>query len=440
MQLRRKYTATFLVFGFAAAGLYGCDSEDEPSVRIDDQAEPDPEPEPEPEPDPEPEPEPDPLSGTLYLLSSVSIAGDGNRSAYVQVIDSIDAGAYDLSTAREFSGGPHILIREGAFFVHLLNEPVIEKYTVDENGIISDEPVRLNLQNTGATRMDYGNVLVSENIAVSIMTDVQKAVVWNPTDMTIVGEIDISALDREGYELETWTTVAIDGKVYVPGRYWTPDPEYRVLDIVSMTILDPENLTIVTTAEDDRCSSGGAAALGADGNIYVLGDGRNNTAQIRAELNNEEIIDGCLLRILAGETDFDEDYYYSIPELTGGLQPITEMSNGGPGASFGFSRMYDPSLLPEDFIFGGLFDHWSVAAHQLWRIDLSDTPAAEPVEGAPYSVIGYNDVPLNGKIYVGQSEDGTLSEVFEVDPDTNEFVSKFTVEGYFNYLGVVRAE
>ena len=169
----------------------------------------------------------------------------------------------------------------------------------------------------------------------------------------------------------------------------------------------------------------------ADGHAYVLGDGRNYSAQMFENAGAEPAADNCLLRIRAGETDFDPDYYFSIPELTGGLEAITELETAEQGSGIGFVKIFHPDELPAgvepvDFAF------WDENAHQLWRLELGDAPSIAPVEGAPFSAIGFPGVATRGRLYLGESEDaGANSTVYEVDPSTNTMTPAFTMDGYF---------
>jgi len=52
------------------------------------------------------------------------------------------------------------------------------------------------------------------------------------------------------------------------------------------------------------------------------------------------------------------------------------------------------------------FEHWSVPAYKMWRIVLGDSPTAEVVEGANFSVVGFSPSGVAGKLYNPESIDG----------------------------------
>jgi hypothetical protein len=369
-------------------------------------------------------------AASRYVLASVVIDPDGNRTTYVQTIESLEAGPFTNDSAIELPGNGVVMAHGQSFYVGLSEEPTWVRYEASENGI--RQTGRLSLLNTGAAGIDFGNVVIDDEMAVSVFSSPPLAVVWNPTTMEIRGEVDLSSLARDGYELEVWTTAAQDGLVYVPGR-WADWEGGRIYPGVSLTIIDPKELKILATAQDERCASGGRAVFDEAGYAYVMGDGRNYSIQMFAHANGQPVPENCLLRIPPGGTDFETDYFYTISSLTAGLESITELETARQGSGLAFAKMFYPdklsaSVKPVDF------DFWGERAHKLWRLHLADPPSAEEVEGVPFSTIGFSGSVVGGRLYTGESQDGNSSDVYETDPDTNTARLKFTMDGYFNGL------
>jgi hypothetical protein len=377
-----------------------------------------------------------PVEDPKYVLASVVIDADGARTTYVQTIASLDDGPFDNTTAIELPGNGVVMSRGREIFVGLAEEPTWVRYTVAEDGAIA-ETGRISFLDFGVGAIDYGNVLVDDDTAVSVLGQPPVAIVWNPTAMEIVGEIPLDHLSQdEGYQLEVWTTVAHDGLVYVPGR-WSDWAGSRIRPGVVTTILDPHARTVVGVAEDDRCASGGRIVFDEAGYGYVMGDGRNYAIQMFANAGGTTAPDNCLLRIAPGTTDFEADYVHTIPSLTGGLQSITELHTARQGSGLGFAKMFYPDELPAgvepvDFAF------WGQRAHKMWRIHLTDPPTAEEVEDLPFSTIGFDGTALDGHLYAGESPDGATSEIYEIDPDANTAQLRFTMQGYFYGLYELR--
>jgi hypothetical protein len=242
--------------------------------------------------------------------------------------------------------------------------------------------------------------------------------------------VDLKHLVIEGYGLEVWTTIAHDGLVYIPGR-WADWEAGKIRPGVSTTIIDPEKGEIVGVAEDDRCTSGGRVVFDQQGYGYVMGDGRTYMAQAYGEVAGQPAPENCLLRIAPGETDFEEDFFYKIPELSGGPDAITELDTSAQGSGFGFIKLFYPDKLPDDVELVD-FTFWDHPAHKMWRLELADPPVAREVDGLPFSAVGFDGSASHGKLYTGESLDkGASSDVYEIDPISNHGELRFKMTGYF---------
>jgi len=365
---------------------------------------------------------------TRFVLGSVSIDADGNRVSYAQLVGELD-GHFSNENGIEAQGNAVFLSRGSDFFYGLSESPEWVRYST-KGGF--KETGRLSFLQYGVTYMDFANTIVDDDTAVSVLTEQYLAVVWNPTTMEIKGTVELPHLEKEGYSLEAFTTVSHDGLVYIPGK-WVNWETPAVMQRVSVTILDPKKRSIVGVAEDDRCGAGGRVTFDEKGYAYVMGDGRNQSMQVFAEANGETSVPNCLLRIAPGKTDFEENYFYEIPKLTGGLDSMTEMEAAVIDSGIAFTMMEYKERIPSGLDLVN-FEHWSVPAFKMWRITLGDSPKAEEVSGANFSVVGFLGSGINGKLYSSESADGTESKVFEIDPATNTSTMKFTMEGYYGGL------
>ncbi|MET0391163.1 MAG: hypothetical protein ABW321_34645 [Polyangiales bacterium] len=378
--------------------------------------------------------EPPIAEAARYALCSVVIDADGERTTYIQTVPSLDEGPYDNSSAIELVGNGVMLAHGKYFYIGNTERPVWDRYTVNDDGVL-EKVDSLSIQSAGADRIDYGNVIVDDETAVSVLSKESRAVVWNPSTMDIIGEIDLGDdLQRAGYELEVWTTSTHDGLVYIPAR-WNDWEGGRVYPNVTLLVVDPKALKVLGKAEDDRCTSGGRVVFGKDGYGYVMGDGRNYSDKMFANARDEgeEIADSCLLRIAPGATDFDPDFYYTIPSLSGGYNPISELDTAGDKVGVGFAKLFYPEKLPAD-VKPVDFDFWDQPSHKLWQIDLADPPTAAEVDGFPFATLGFGGSAIDGTLYMANNPEGDTShsDVYAVDPKTKKASLKFRMDGYFN--------
>ncbi|MCY1023542.1 hypothetical protein [Pyxidicoccus sp. MSG2] len=366
--------------------------------------------------------------GPRYVLGSVSIDADGNRVSYAQIVSKLE-GHFTNANGIEVNGNAVFLAHGSDFFYGLAESPVWVRYST-ENGF--KETGRLSFLNYGITYMDFSNVIVDDETAVSVLTEAYVAVVWNPKTMTIKGDVDLSFLKRDGYSLEAFTTVTHNGLVYIPGK-WVNWTTAQIQQTVSMITLDPKAMAVVSFAEDNRCGAGGRVTFDSRGYAYVMGDGRNQSMQVFAAASGKPSVPNCLLRIAPGATDFQDDWFFEIPSLTGGLDSMTELEAPSVNGGVGFTMMKYEDRIPTNLNRVN-FEHWTVPAYKMWRLTLGDTPKAEEVQGAHYSVVGFSGSGVDGRFYTSESDDGSKSTVFELDPATNTAVQKFTMDGYFSGL------
>ena len=375
-----------------------------------------------------------PSTSVKYALASVVIDTQNNRTTYLQGIESLD-GPFTNQRAVEIPGNGSVISTGSAVLVALVESPVWVKYEV-KNGALT-ETGRISFASYGITTLNYGDAVVDDETVCSVFSDPALAIVWNPKTMTVKGTIDLSQQPdflREGYQTETWTVVAHGGRVYVPTR-WGDWAGSRIYPAVGLLILDPAQLKVIALAQDERCASAGRPVFDAAGTAYVMGDGRNQSLQMFARAAGQPVTQNCLLRIRAGETDFQSDWMFPIPSLTGGVDSMTELIPVNPDEPRAFSLMFYEDQLPAGMK-ADSFDYWSVPAHKAWKLSLGDTPTAEVVQNAPFSAIGFTAIPMQGKLYQGGApgSDG-LSEVYAIDGATNSVTGvAFKMEGYLTGL------
>jgi len=364
-----------------------------------------------------------------YVLGSVTIDADGNRVSYAQVVDELE-GHYTNRTGIEVAGNAVFLAHGNYFFYGLAESPVWVRY-VNRNGRLEKDR-ELSFANYGLKNMTFANVIVDADTAVSVLTDAYKALIWSPSEMVIKGEVDLSNLKREGFQIEANTTTTHQGKVYIPVKWvnWTGG---SILQKVGLVILDPKERKVLGTAEDDRCGAAGRVVFDARGYGYVQADGRNSSMQTFAAAKGQPTVPNCILRIPPGGTDFEESFFFRVPDLAGGRDSMTEPETAAVGTGEGFFL-----LKYEDRIPAGIdrvnFKHWSVPAYKTWRVTFGDVPKFDEVKGSEFTVVGFTGSSANGKLYTGVSPDGAKSTVIEVDPATNSAAPRFTMDGYFSAL------
>lgn len=363
-----------------------------------------------------------------YVVADIVIT-DSGRTTYFQAVPEL-SGDIDNSAAVELAGNAEVAVVGGYVLGSDTEAPVWYRYIVDAEGQI-EAAGEISFAAYGWANIDYYNVFVSEDLALSLNTSLAEGIWWSPSDLSILGTIDMSQVLSEGYSTEHFAPTLADGRIYLPVRHadWT---NYVIKHETRVLVIDTESQSIIADLADDRCPSSGSIMLSPDGMAYTMSDGRNYSAQMIARATGaDEIPVNCFLRFDPADLDagFDSDWSVDVPELTGGREVVTNLASGDLSSGVGFAQvMYEEEIDGEPVDFG----FWSQPFSKVWRFDLSSgTPSAELVDGAPFTGIGFGGVAVEGDLLMGQSTDGASSDVLRFDPDTNTATEMFTIEGYF---------
>ncbi|WP_169796516.1 DUF4374 domain-containing protein [Chondromyces crocatus] len=367
----------------------------------------------------------------LYSVGSIVQSPEG-RTLLVQTLRSLDEDTTN-ENALEFAGNSRHWAHGGAVFIGLDEEPTIEKYVPDEAGVLQPSG-RVSFLSFGLTSIPAGNIFLAENKAYLMAEGVYKIIVWNPSTMEIDGEIDLAPLKREGFDIEIYYPNRAGNRVYTPLRY-VNFAAGEILHEVGLVQIDTDGDVVVADAHDDRCVGASQPAIADDGTLYVLADGRSYLAQLYATQRMTPPPKNCILRILPGETTFDPDFYTEIQAITGGKEVVTPLWYAGGGV--GVAKMFYPDQIPPGTDTSG-YKLWYQPAFKLWRIELGDTVRAEEVPGAPFSMNAFGGVTLDGRVFIGETEDGATSTIYEVDPDESRIQSHFVMEGLMRDLYKLR--
>ncbi|MEM6955921.1 MAG: hypothetical protein AAF645_09530 [Myxococcota bacterium] len=365
-------------------------------------------------------------SAALYSVGTIVTQPTG-RTLFVQTVPSLE-GSLNLDSAIEAPGNSRHWAYEGSVYVGLGQEPTLIRYVPDEEGRLQ-EVDRLSFSRFGVGRMPPALTFLSPTKAYLLLYEELTLAVFDPTAMEITGEVDLSSLGEEGFTSELWFPTLSEGRLYVPVR----PVNYATFDIVPsvrVAIFDTERNTLLGVADDRRCVAASRPAVGPDGDVYVIGEGRNYITQVLAEARDAEAPPTCLLRIRAGETRFDPDYFVDVASFTEGLGAATGMWQvpGEPGVAY--AKMVDLSALPEDASLTAL-NLFGFSIFRFWRIELGDEVRAVEVGDQPASTIDFGASSVDGLLYfgVGDTSMGGETNVLRIEPSANRSATAFSLTG-----------
>lgn len=305
--------------------------------------------------------------GPAYLFMHTVTTPDG-RENYVYVTPSLEAGELDPKGGMEVSGASRSFALDGKVYVADGETFVIQRYVVDANlELVPD--LKMSLANHGLTYFDTGWTFVNRSTAYYMNGEQQEVVIWDPEKMTISGTIDLSSLKDDAYP-----TFYADGGTkigdYLYSVFWNYDEDGGPYDrSVSVAVIDTSKNELVNVARDERCEMGWPGTTLPNGDLYIVG----NAAGTGYQFSDPPAKPNCLLRIRAGETEFDPDFVQYLDDVT---QPLVG------GSSFKYAAELNGGVVwatdPGDFA-----DKEEFFSTSVWRPVLVDPKdwSAQVIEG-----------------------------------------------------------
>jgi len=293
----RKLRIALLASLMLSIGMYSCDDSDNPN------------------------PTPGEANGTpKYLLALDLTAID---SYPFHVIDEVDSGRADIDQSQEIPDQPYnvpVTTRPGEIFLNSAEK--LTKYSVGEDGILKDEGSLPNLGISGGPVYEF---LDNERLMISsgprqAADGVFGYQIINTATMTEESNGSITLPVNENSLAIPSSYILRDAKIFVP--YLHTDENYIAYDEATVAIYDASTLEFEKLVTDSRTASVGYSIVSShgiteNGDLYLISCNSNYWA------GNESLPSG-ILRIKAGEDDFDDEYFFNITEKinnnhTGGM-------------------------------------------------------------------------------------------------------------------------
>lgn len=359
----------------------------------------------------------------LYSLGSLVLGPSGDRTLYIQTLSSLNRTAVDNASALEFPGNARHWAQGRNIFIGYGDAPKIERYTVDDQGQIHASGV-LDFSNTGLAAIPAGVAFISDAKAYLFAEREHKLMVWDPSALTITGQVDLSMLAKDGLATELWNPTVADDRVYVPVRYVNWE-SYAVFPEVRLMVLDSRSDQVLSVLHDERCIGASQPVALDNGDVYVLADGRNYFAQLAAQQSGHPVPPTCLLRVRAGSDGFEQGYLVELP-MQVGLDAATQMWHVAGNTAF--MKMYYPAQVTDEHNVEG-FNFWLNPIFKLWRVELGDAPRWEEISNAPFSMVAFGGHEVNGEFFIGETSDAENATVYSLGPNGEQLEPKFTMVG-----------
>jgi hypothetical protein len=349
-------------------------------------------------------------------------------NTYVGIFPEVPEGDVDFSRFREF-GNANAYTSGGYVFVE--EDGVMQRFSVGEDLALVDGP-KFSWQDFGIASINTTyTVFVSAARAYTFAPELGVIIVWNPGAMERTGTLPIELPERPaGME-----TFAYDGHLVGDHVFWnvfsgnwdtiTPYPA------VTLVVADAERDAPVRVIEDDRCLPGGPARVDANGDYYLSAGGYYGYFVAYGGVGSAART--CMLRVRAGQTEFDRDYLVDYQGLTGSYvnDPWFHVS----GDQY-VARSWDPAVpfpeVPDDFWDNAALRPLLVNPQTATAVPYPSLAGAKAVDGVTREVDGISYYQLSQTGYVENGD----TEVVELHVDG--VVPKFHLPGFLLGLERVR--
>lgn len=374
---------------------------------------------------------------TSFIVGGWISGADDVWYGVLGVVDDLsNNNTFDLANVVSFDADFTFTAYEGAVYVGHQENPIIQKWIVNADGQL-ELADSLSFQAFGVleTHGASHNVIqvIDDDTAWFFDHDNGRVMIFNPSDMSTTGEtIDYYAI-YDGLDLVAgdWPDIGDVGRVgdyiAVPMFWYAVTDDTIPLD-TRIALINTRN-NDVTILTDDRCAGSNVMANDSDGNLYF---GPHGAAALWSAEGSAGDAVPCIIRILNGQDEVDQDYLVNLNALNGGKAVVGPFQGRGDTA---YVLQFDGEL-------GGGADARALDEWNLYSIKLgADEPNYSQVAGWPQgssqSVAFSLQVGTELKHYLGSvAANGENSAYYEILPDgTLEEGLNFTIypARAFNY-------
>lgn len=329
---------------------------------------------------------PDLSSRTEHIAFSNSLAQDG-------VLD--EAKSIEITTENSTIWPSHKL---GEFFLSDAGTGSIIKYGLGPDGTIEKQGT-VGFSAYGATAFYWSLIAVHSPTKALLFDELTlQGFVWNPTEMTISKDVDLSAsfnTEEDGKKYTIWrerTPIRIGDKFFAAFKYYDPSSAVS-LQRSGMLIMDAAAETF-TVVEHPSCSGLFSSVLASDGKIYSA---TGIVAAAAYFVKQPNATAPCMVRFDPATMKFDDTFKVDL----GGLAGAGKFAGGlvaHPGGP-----VYTRVLIESDAKVLGFTNPLQLSGAPIWetyKLDDVTNPKAATKVSTPNAGGLLYPFEIDGKTYV----------------------------------------
>jgi len=262
------------------------------------------------------EPTPDTPGDQPAVLVGVYVETPDGRNIYAGALPDVPAGELDYSNFLEF-GNVDLSAYAGWVFVWDREAASLTRYNASADfSLFPDGPALSFLNYSPGAEFAGGElVFISSTRAYALSSGLDAVVVWNPTTMEITGTIPMAApVVPEGlFPFAHHPTVAGDRVIWQIVA--TDGDSQRIHHAAMLAVANANTNEPIRYITDERCAGANGGHVDASGDYYVRADGYWGYYAAYGERPAE--VQTCMLRLRAGQAEFDPEYMVPLETLTG---------------------------------------------------------------------------------------------------------------------------
>jgi hypothetical protein len=282
----------------------------------------------------------------LYVVST-TVFGPESDVTYLLTVPSLEAEvAPDYDEAVAVDGFAALFGEHGSSSVYVGSgeSPEITEWTLGSDGKLRRGAV-LSFANYGLA--NAGNYplhvrFAAKNKAYFLDTAEGRLLLWNPEQMSVIGEIALPIDAREGFSFNFGEAMILreDGTLLIAVGWFNSDTQEGV-DSVQLIAVDTATDEIVSTDTTDACGDAYSTSLATNGTAYF--SGYSSSGRVRQLLGEPYGAIPCQLRVVPSGGSWDDGYSVDLTSLTGGLAAGEFLLIDDETALI---RVFDDSTLP----------------------------------------------------------------------------------------------
>jgi hypothetical protein len=261
-------------------------------------------------PDAAPEP------GPALLLAERVFTPQGSRFYYVSVLPDVPTAAVDRSKALELTSAD-IELYGDAIYIRDRDANTIARYRVAADlALVKDGEVSFAGVGLGTGR--YSNAYLSPERAYVLDSGGWRLIGWNPTAMTLTGEIiSIDNMAKHALPSGQISPAVQVGSRLVAAISWADFGNLVTYPGSGVIVLDPASPAAPAFIEDARVGGAFRVTADASGDAYVTGVVGGDVHMFGTVLGGAPSPTSGVLRLPAGQSAFDPSYLVDVEAITG---------------------------------------------------------------------------------------------------------------------------